>query len=131
MAQRNFDETGFEEAEDRSYGALGSRMGSIPGFVETLPDPERRVAEMVVEGRRPYEIAMETGMSEAAVWTLVRSLAQGVAAPSQVPASRGYETAGLGADTDPGVTGGYGDTGFGAIGNEEPPAVTEEPEEQK
>jgi hypothetical protein len=36
---------------------------------------------------------------------------------------------GLGSDTDPGVTGGYGDTGFGAIGNDGPIPVPGEPEE--
>ena len=39
------------------------------------------------------------------------------------------ETAGLGSDTDPGVSGGYGDTGFGAIGNDGPMPVLEEPGE--
>ena len=38
------------------------------------------------------------------------------------------ETGGLGADTDPGVTGGYGDTGFGALDIEPIPDNTE-PEE--
>ena len=36
---------------------------------------------------------------------------------------------GLGSDTDPGVTGGYGDTGFGALDTEPPYPITEEPVE--
>jgi hypothetical protein len=41
------------------------------------------------------------------------------------------ETGGLGSDTDPGVTGGYGDTGFGSLGNEPPFPTPEEPEGRK
>ena len=105
-------------------------MSSLPGLVETLPDQEQRIAEMVAEGRKPYEIAMAEGISEESVWTVVRSLANATMAPTQRTLTRGYETAGIGSDTDEGVTGGYGDTGFGAIGNEPPTPVTEEPEEE-
>jgi hypothetical protein len=65
-----------------------------------LPDQEQRIARMVSEGQKPHDIAMVEGIS-----------------------------AGLGADTDPGVTGGYGDPGFGSIDNEPPIPVSEEPEE--
>ncbi len=119
----------FESAEDRSYRELAARLGGTPGLVETLPEVEQRIARAIVDGRQPYEIAMDEGISEEAVWTYVRSLSNAAAAPSRPTMSRGYETAGLGADTDPGVTGGYGDTGFGSIGNEGGEAVTEEPEE--
>lgn len=125
MTQRD-----FSSEEERTYQELGDRLAGIPGLVETLPDQEQRIAKGVVEGRKPYEIAMEEGISEDAVWTVVRSLANATMAPEGRTPSRGYETAGIGSDTDPGVTGGYGDTGFGAIGNEPPIPVTEEPEEQ-
>ncbi len=121
----------FREAEERAYRELAERLIGTPAFVETLPEQEQRVAEMVAEGRRPYEIAMDRGISVEAVWTIVQALSNAILAPSQGIRSRGYETAGLGSDTDPGVTGGYGETGFGALGTEEPPAVTEEPEEEK
>lgn len=124
MTQRD-----FTDEEERSYRELADRLTGVPGLVESLPDREQRIAEMIVEGQRPYEIAMAEGISEDAVWTFVRSLANATMAPSRPIFTRGYETAGLGADTDPGVTGGYGDTGFGAIGNEGGEAVTEEPEE--
>lgn len=119
----------FDQDAERTYRELGERLKGLPGLVRTLPDQEQRVAEMIAEGRRPYEIAMETGMSEDAVWTLVTSLTNATMAPSRGISTRGYETAGLGADTDPGVTGGYGDTSFGSIGNEPPEPITEEPEE--
>lgn len=124
------EEREFTGEDERTYRALANRLSSLPGLVETLPDLEQRVAQMVAEGRRPYEIAMAEGISEGAVWEMVRALANATMAPAQQILSRGYETAGLGSDTDPGVTGGYGDTGFGSIGAEEGgPAVTEEPEE--
>ncbi|MGI5837830.1 MAG: helix-turn-helix transcriptional regulator [Chloroflexota bacterium] len=124
------EEREFLGEDERTYRALANRLSSLPGLVETLPDQEQRVAEMVAEGRRPYEIAMAEGISEDAVWTIVRALANATMAPAQPTTTRGYETAGIGSDTDPGVTGGYGDTGFGSIGAEEGgPAVTEEPEE--
>lgn len=47
------------------------------------------------------------------------------------PARPQVETGGLGSDTDPGVTGGYGDTGFGSLGNEPPFPTPEEPPERK
>lgn len=125
------EEREFTGEDERTYRALASRLNSLPGLVETLPDQEQRVAEMVAEGRRPYEIAMAEGISEDAVWTIVRALANATMAPTQQGITRGYETAGIGSDTDTGVTGGYGDTGFGSIGAEEGgPAVTEEPEEE-
>lgn len=125
------EEREFTGEEERAYRALSNRLNSLPGLVETLPDQEQRVAEMVAEGRRPYEIAMAEGISEDAVWTIVRALVNATMAPTQQIVTRGYETAGIGSDTDPGVTGGYGDTGFGSIGTEEGgPAVTEEPEEE-
>jgi hypothetical protein len=126
MDQRDFT----TDDEERGYRALAERLSGTPGFMETLPDMERHIAQGVAQGRMPYEIAMDEGISEDAVWNFVRSLANGLAAPSQEVRGRGYETAGLGADTDPGVTGGYGDTGFGSIGNEGGEAVTEEPEEE-
>ncbi|HEX2986751.1 MAG TPA: helix-turn-helix transcriptional regulator [Chloroflexota bacterium] len=120
-------ERGFRVEEDeQNYRELADRLSSLPGLVETLPDMERRVARMVAEGQRPYEIAMAEGISEQAVWEMVRSLAN---VTSGRATTRGYETSGLGADTDAGVTGGYGDTGFGSIGTEGGEPVTEEPEE--
>ncbi|MCL4534736.1 MAG: helix-turn-helix transcriptional regulator [Bacteroidetes bacterium] len=121
----------YAEEEERGFRDLRDRLKSVPGLVESLSDQEQRMAQAIAEGRRPYEIAMSEGISEDAVWTFVRALNNATVATGQRALSRGYETAGLGADTDPGVTGGYGDTGFGAIGNEGGEAVTEEPEEEK
>ncbi len=124
MAERD-----FAESEDRAYDELAERLKTSPGLVRTLPDQEQVIAQMIADGMKPYEIAMAHGISEDAVWTVVRSLTNAIMAPSRPTSSRGYETAGMGADTDPGVTGGYGDTGFGSIGNEPPEPVTEEPDD--
>jgi len=49
---------------------------------------------------------------------------------ARAAAGRGVEqveTGGFGSDTDPGVTGGYGETGFGSLGTEPPFPTPEEP----
>jgi hypothetical protein len=106
---------------------LVTRLAGQPGLVESMPGQERRIARGVAEGRKPIDIAAEEGISEDAVWTVVRALQN---ATSGQVSSRGYETAGMGSDTDPGVTGGYGETGFGSIGNEPPVPLPGEPEEE-
>lgn len=76
-----------------------------------------------IAGQNVYEIAQTYRVSETAVWGVLTNALRNVtgAAVQQV------ETGGLGSDTDPGVTGGYGETGFGSIGNEGPISITEEP----
>ena len=117
----------FAEEEGKVYRELGAQLARQPGLVETLPDQEQRIARGIAEGREPWDIAASEGISEDAVWTVVRALSN---VTSGRASSRGYETAGMGADTDPGVTGGYGETGFGSIGNEPPIPAPEEPEEE-
>ena len=58
------------------------------------------------------------------VWEVLSNAAR--LATGHEPLERA-ETGGLGSDTDPGVTGGYGDTGFGSIGNEPPIPNPDEP----
>ena len=118
----------FREEEDKAYRELATRLAAQPGLVQSMPGQEQRVARGVAEGRKPFDIAAEEGISEDAVWTVVRALQN---ATSGQPSSRGYETAGMGSDTDPGVTGGYGETGFGSIGNEPPVPLPGEPEEER
>ena len=66
-------------------------------------------------GQDIAEIAQHYRVSEGYVWTLISNAAREAGGK----ADRG-ESAGLGSDTDPGVTGGYGETGFGSL-DEEPP----------
>ena len=94
-------------------------------YIETLPHDERRVATLAASGMASWEIAQQTGHSEAAV---ARTLDGVIAALTGRPI-RQVEVGGLGADTDPGVTGGYGDTGFGALDLSPNPDNTEPTEE--
>ena len=83
-------------------------------MIHTLPDLERRIATLAAEGMPVWEIAQETGVSEAAVWRTVDGVIAAITGREITP----VETGGFGSDTDPGVTGGYGDTGFGALDTE-------------
>ncbi len=90
-------------------------------YIETLPATERAIAEMAANGAPVWEIAQSRQMSEAAVARTI----DGVVATVTGRPIHPVETGGLGADTDPGVTGGYGDTGFGALDTEPIPDNTE------
>ncbi len=94
-----------------------------PGLADTMPDPEGAVVRAALAGNDVYAIAQQYAISEKAVWDTLGNAAR--AAGGQ-PAAQ-IETGGLGSDTDPGVTGGYGDTGFGSLGAEPPVAIPEEP----
>ena len=100
------------------------RLAGAREYIHTLPSTERRIATLAAEGQPVWAIAQAIGISEAAV---ARTL-DGVLAAVEGRELSQVETGGLGADTDPGVTGGYGDTGFGAL-DTEPPAFSGEPDE--
>jgi hypothetical protein len=92
-------------------------------FIESLPPVDQRIATLAREGRPIWEIAHDVGMSDEAAARLL----DGVVAAVTGRARTSVETGGLGSDTDPGVTGGYGDTGFGALDVEPIPNNTEPP----
>lgn len=106
---------------DRSTAEALSGAGA---YIQTLPSVERHVASLAARGSTIPEIAAATGQSEAAVARTIDGVLAAVAGRHREP----VETGGLGADTDPGVTGGYGDTGFGAL-DTDPVAVNDEPDE--
>ena len=99
------------------------RLQGGRAFIESLPSTERRIATMAADGEPVWAIAQALGVSEAAI---ARTL-DGVLGAIEGRELARVETGGLGADTEPGVTGGYGDTGFGSLDTESP-AVNEEPE---
>jgi hypothetical protein len=115
----------FQAIQARQYQSIVSALRESIGESPRLAPPEARMARLAVEGRDVHEIASEVRMSEEAVWRFLQNLADSLTGRRR---GTGYETGGLGADTDPGVTGGYGDTGFGAIGNEPLSPVSEEGE---
>ena len=111
------------ERVERYRRTLASRDAAI----ESLPALEATVIRDILRGSDVHQAAQEHGMSEAAIWSLLQRLADDVHGTTP-PA---HETAGLGSDTDPGVTGGYGETGFGSIGNEPPEPRPEEPPDER
>lgn len=111
-------------SSDDTMLSYASVLREHPGAIEGLPSMEASVARAAVDGRSVHEIAQDHGITEAAVWTLLESLTRVVS--GHAPTQR-TETGGLGSDTDRGVTGGYGDTGFGSLGNEPPISYPGEP----
>src|ERR671914_2531026 len=78
-------------------------------YILTLPPQERHIAIMAANGASIWEIAQQMRISDAAVAGVIDRL---VAVLSGRETER-VETGGLGADTDPGVTGGYDPEAFG------------------
>lgn len=108
---------------EQRMAALVAQLRNRPGLVEGLSGQEGQIAQQALAGQDVYQIAQEHQLSEAAVWDLLGRLAQAASGQAVEP----VESGGLGSDTDPGVSGGYGDTGFGSLGNEPPFPVSEEP----
>jgi len=94
-----------------------------PAIAEQLPSEEGAIVRDALAGQDVYAIAQRHHISEQAVWDILSNAARAAAGRKAAQ----VETGGLGSDTDPGVTGGYGDTGFGSLGNEPPEAIPEEP----
>ena len=109
---------------DERMRILVEKLQQDPGLAEGLPSLEGGMVRDALSGQTVYEIAQNYRVSERAVWDVLSAAARaasGTSAPQQV------ETGGFGSDTDPGVTGGYGETGFGSLGNESGVAIPEEP----
>jgi hypothetical protein len=112
---------------DERLSELVQRLRQAPGLAEQLPAEESAIVHDALRGRSIYEIAQEHCSSEEAVWHILGNAAR--MAGGQ-PARPQVESGGLGSDTDPGVTGGYGETGFGSLGNEPPYPTPEEPPDE-
>lgn len=95
-------------------------------LVTQLPAEEQEIVNTALDGQDVYGIAQEHEITDEAVLDVLRRVAQ--QASSQTPTQQ-VETGGLGSDTEPGVTGGYGETAFGSIGNEPGEPIPEEPED--
>ncbi len=111
-----------QEEMDRLVRELGAR----PGLPEQLPKEQQAVVRAALNGQDVHTLANDQGLDEAAVWRILDDAARWAAGK---PRQRSPEQGGMGGDTDPGVTGGYGDTGFGSIGNEPPIPNPDEPSE--
>jgi hypothetical protein len=115
-----------ENGQPETWGTeeIARLLSGAQTFIRTLPTVERRIALMAAQGIPVWKIAQELRISDAAVWHTLDGVIAVITGRELAP----VETGGLGADTDPGVTGGYGDTGFGALDTEPIPDNTE-PEE--
>jgi hypothetical protein len=98
-------------------------LNQDPTLSEQLPAQEGEIVRRALAGEDVHFIAQQLSLPEAAVWEVLANAARLASGQGR----ERVETAGLGSDTDPGVTGGYGDTGFGALGNEPPFPTPEEP----
>ena len=102
---------------------LVAALQQSPGLAESMPGQEGGMVRDALDGQTIYEIAQHHSVSERAVWQILGNAARAATGQEIHP----VETGGFGSDTDPGVTGGYGETGFGSLGNETAPAIPEEP----
>ena len=98
---------------------LLEQLRQDPGLAEQLPSREGEIVRDALNGLDVYQIAQQHRLSENAVWGTLRNAAR---AASGQPISP-VESGGLGSDTDPGVTGGYGETGFGSLSADSDPGV--------
>jgi len=99
------DDQDQPDAQPTGSTDVSRALADARAYIQTLPPLERRIATMAAEGAAVWEIAHETQMSEAAVARTLDGVLAAVTGREVTP----VETGGLGADTDPGVTGGYGD----------------------
>lgn len=110
------------QPSEQRMARLREQLEHNPGYAESLPGNEGAMVRGALEGRSVYEIAQEYSTSEEAVWRVLGSAAQ---MASGNPPARQVETGGFGSDTDPGVTGGYGETGFGSLSADIDPGVVD------
>jgi DNA-binding NarL/FixJ family response regulator len=79
------------------------------GYIMALPAEERHIASMAAEGAPIWEIAQQMRISNAAVANAIDRIVAALSGREVEP----VETGGLGADTDPGIGGGYDPEPFG------------------
>jgi hypothetical protein len=108
----------MDERDDQppSHGAEETvrLLSEAQAYIQTLPPVERRIATLAASGMPVWEIAQQTRESEGAVWRTLDGIIAVVTGREIEP----VETGGLGADTDPGVTGGYDESGFDPLDTE-------------
>ncbi len=110
---------------EEEMARIVDQLKQMPGLVDQLPADQAGVVQAALDGQNIHAIASDHQLDEGAVWRILDQAARWAIGK---PPARGPEQAGLGSDTDPGIHGGYGDTGFGSLGNEPPMPSPEEPE---
>lgn len=82
---------------------IASALADARAYIDALPPQERRVADLAATGLPVWEIAQQVGIADAAVARIIDGVVAAVTGRPIFP----VETGGLGADTDPGVSGGF------------------------
>lgn len=122
-----------ELASDRRMAALLAKLEQDPTLAERLPAMEGDIVRAALDGETVYEIAQNHAVTEGVVWDVLARVARTATGQGVEP----VVTGGFGSDTTPGLTGGYGATGFGDIGNEAPnpnlsePSLAEDEEDEE
>ena len=116
----------MESASDERMALLLTQLRTNPALVGSLPGEEGAIVDSALGGEDIYTIAQAHEISTEAVWAALGNAARLLS--GQEPPDR-VEVGGLGSDTDPGINGGYGDTGFGALDTEPSYPTPEEPRE--
>ncbi len=113
----------MSESADRRMAALLEQLKQDSTIAERLPHMEGTLVWAALDGDNVYAIAQAHEVIEGAVWEVLANAARMATGRGVDPVTTG----GFGSDTTPGLTGGYGATGFGAIGNEAPKPNLSEP----
>ncbi len=111
------------ESTERRMTTILEQLQQDPTTTERLPSMDGAMVWAALDGDNVYAIAQEHEVTEGAVWEVLANAARAAAGHGVEPVTTG----GFGSDTTPGLTGGYGATGFGAIGNEAPNPNLREP----
>jgi len=98
-----------------------------PSLLARLPQREADIVQRALDGQDVHEIAQSLHIVEAAVWEVL----EGAARMTVGGHVQQEEIGGLGSDTDPGVTGGYDETGFGRLPADAPLTAVEKFNEQE
>jgi hypothetical protein len=106
------------QSSQEHMARLVEALQQDPGLVEGLPSQEGQIARDALAGLSVYEIAQQHSVSERSVWDVLSNAARAASGRGTEQVEIG--SANVGIDTDYGVTGNYGETGLGPVG-EEPP----------
>jgi hypothetical protein len=106
---------------------LVQSLQQSPGLAEGMPSQEGDIVRDALSGMTVYEIAQQHQTSERSVWDTLANAAR--AATGQAIQQVEIGSANVGVDTDSGVTGSYGETGFGDRGTGMPLEVDVPPSE--
>ncbi|MFN8592440.1 MAG: hypothetical protein U0031_13360 [Thermomicrobiales bacterium] len=94
---------------DAEWSEVQQTLADARPFLMSLPTEERHIATLAADGNQVWEIAQQLRMSDEAV---AHAIDRVLAMLTGRQIER-VETGGLGADTDPGPSGGYDPDPFG------------------